>query len=178
MQNYAGQMRSFLVAAGVIAIVSYAVVGAFMMNDWAVVAASQVPLATVITDMESVGESYSPVAGYVFATIGITLVGVWALMVIKSGESLPAWASVMLWAGILAGGAVAYFVISFGNLNSVGDTYYDWKSEAAWALERPLYQISFAALCVALAAPLVAFFTSRIRKRTRTTPQVDGTTPS
>ncbi|NLC99065.1 MAG: hypothetical protein GX678_08310 [Actinomycetales bacterium] len=158
-------MRNLFIAAGVLSIVAYAVVGAFMMNLWAVEAASEVPLATAIADMKAAGQFYTPVGGYVFATVGITLALMWAFMVIKAGAILPAWAAVMLWAGILTLGAVSYFFNSFGNLNSVGDTYADWNADAAWALERPLYLISLAALGVTIAAPLVAFSTSLVRKR-------------
>ena len=163
-------MRTFLIVSGVITISAYAIFGGFMMNVWAVVAASEVPLETVITDMEAVGESYAPMSGFVFAALGIGLALLWALLVVKSGKGMRVWEPVMLWALILALGAVAYFVISFGNLNAVGDTYADWNMEAAWKLERPLYLISLAALGIAIAAPITSFAINRRRQKSAAPP--------
>lgn len=157
-------MRILLIALGVISIATYAVVGAFMMNDWAVVAASEAPLETVVADMKTADESYSPVPGYIFAAIGAGLAILWAVIVGTAGARLPSWAAVTLWALILAGGAPAYFFSSFPNLNSVGDVYPDWNSEAAWALEKPLYLASLIALGIALIAPIFGIVAARRRK--------------
>ncbi|MFV0429737.1 MAG: hypothetical protein ACK5KO_09975 [Arachnia sp.] len=72
---------------------------------------------------------------------------------------------------ILMLGAPACFFASFGNLNSVGDTFADWSSEATLALEMPLYLVSCLAALVGLAALGTGFLTSRTRR------PAPGTTP-
>ena len=52
-------MRILLTLLGIVAIVIYSVLGAMLMNDWAVVAASGVPLDTTIADMDSADQPYS-----------------------------------------------------------------------------------------------------------------------
>lgn len=144
-------MRILLTLLGIVAIVSYSILGAILMNDWAVVAASGVPLGTTIADMDAADQPYSAVPGMVFAGLGILLAFVWGVTTMLRRTALPNWATVSLWAGILTLGAPAYFFTSFANLNSVGDTYVDWNSEAAFALEAPLYMASGIAFLIAMA---------------------------
>lgn len=140
-----------LVAFGAAGLVAYAVLGALIMNDWAVAAASRMPLNRAVAEMAAADQPYGIVAGIVFATLGVLLAlgwGVWALL----HRAAPAWVLAAAWGGILACGAPAYFFASFGNLMSVGDTSVDWDGEAAFALELPLYLASGAGAIVAVLA--------------------------
>lgn len=142
-------LPAVLLGAGVI--VAYAIVGALLMNDWAVVAASGLPLDATIRAMAEAGESYSSVPGLVFAGAGLLLAVLWGVVTARTAVGAP-WAATTLGAAILVGGAPAYFYASFYNLNSVGDTFVDWNADAAWAIEAPLYWTSAAALIVGAAA--------------------------
>src|SRR5690606_3737634 len=142
-------MRVALTLLGVAGIVSYAAYGALLINDWAVIAASGLPLAETISAMDAARPPYSAVAGFVFAGLGIVFAAGWAVMALiprrrTRGESLVAWA------GIIALGAPAYFSASFGNLNSVGDTFPEWDAAAAFSLAAPLYAASAVAFVVAV----------------------------
>lgn len=125
------------------------------MNDWAVVAASEMPLETTIADMHAAGQNYSTIPGFVFAALGLLLGLLWGVTTLFRRTTLPNWAAVSLWAGIITLGAPAYFFMSFSNLNSVGDTYFDWNSEAAFALVAPLYIASGLAFLVVVALMMV-----------------------
>lgn len=149
-------MRPLLVILGAATIGAYAVLGALLMNDWAVVAASEVPLETTITQMRAANQPYSTIPGIGFAVLGGTLALTWSVLTLRPRNRLPIWASVSLWAGILALGAPAYFFASFGNMNSIGDTFDGWNMTAASALEVPLYLISGGAVLVAIAAIVTA----------------------
>lgn len=144
-------MRVLLTLLGIVAIIVYSLLGATLMNDWALVAASERPLETTIADMDAARQNYSTIPGFAFAAMGILLALTWGGTTLLSRNSLPIWAAVSLWAGIVALGAPAYFFTSFANLNSVGDTYFDWNAEAAFALEAPLYLASGIAFLIALA---------------------------
>jgi len=157
-------MRIVYTLFGAVLIGGYAVVGAFLMNGWVVAAASGVSLDQAITAMSEADQPYSIFGGLVFAALGVLLALGWALLALLPRVGLPVWASLALWAGILALGAPAYFFLSFGNMNSVGDTFSGWNAAAAFALEKPLYLISGAALLLclgALAAPLLRHETRR-----------------
>ncbi|MGL3807239.1 hypothetical protein ACSYDW_14185 [Paeniglutamicibacter sp. R2-26] len=158
-------MRTLLTLMGIAAIVTYSVLGMMLMNDWAVVAASGFPLDRTIADMEARGELYTAIPGFGFAASGIALALVWGLVTIFRPLAMPVWATVLLWAGILALGAPAYFFTAFSNLNSVGDTYYEWNAEAAFALESPLYGASMIAFVVALGSAAVALAMSAVRRK-------------
>src|SRR5690606_3129711 len=137
---------------------------ALLINDWAVAAASELPLAEAVSAMEAAGEAYSPAGGFSLAAIGIVFAIGWAVMTLihrvrARGES------VVTWAGIVALGAPAYFSASFGNLNSVGDTFYSWNSAAAMKLASPLYIASAIALVVAVATPILLAATRISRAR-------------
>lgn len=158
-------MRTVLTLLGIAAIMAYSVVGAFLMNDWAVVAASGLPLDITIAEMAAANQPYSVIPGIIFAAIGGTLALAWGAMILHPRANLPGWASVTIWAGIVALGAPAYFFASFSNLNSVGDTFYDWDAEAAFALEAPLYVSSGVAALIAVTTLLVGAIRSVTRKR-------------
>jgi hypothetical protein len=144
-------MRILLALLGIVAIIVYALLGATLMNDWAVVAASEMPLETTIADMHAAGQNYSKIPGFVYAALGLLLGILWGLTTLFRRIVLPNWAAVSLWAGIITLGAPAYLFLSFANLNSLGDTYFDWNSEAAFALEARLYMASGLAFLVVVA---------------------------
>ncbi|WP_038470234.1 hypothetical protein [Arthrobacter sp. PAMC 25486] len=158
-------MRKLLTLLGIVAIIVYSILGATLMNDWAVVAASGMPLETTIADMDAAGQAYTTTPGFVFAGLGILLALAWAAMTLVRHTSLPNWAATSLWAGIIVLGAPAYFFTSFANLNSVGDTYYEWNAEAASALEAPLYMASGIALLIVIALSVTAVFKATARKK-------------
>lgn len=160
-------MRVLLTLLGIVAIIVYSLLGATLMNDWAVVAASEMPLETTIADMDAAGQGYSTIPGFTFAAMGILLALTWGGTTLLRRTSLPIWATVSLWAGIIALGAPAYFFTSFANLNSVGDTYVDWNAEEAFALEAPLYLASVIAFLIAVAMLTVPMIRAAARKPSR-----------
>lgn len=159
-------MRILLTLLGIVAIIVYSVIGATLMNDWAVIAASEMPLETTIADMDTAGQTYTTIPGFVFAVMGILLSLVWGVTTLFRRSAIPNWAAVSLWAGIVTLGAPAYFFTSFSNLNSVGDTYFDWNAEAAFALEAPLYIVSGLAFLVVVAMMVTAVNKATARKKT------------
>lgn len=161
-------MRLLLTVLGVAAILAYAICGALLMNDWAVAAASGEPLRETIAAMDAAGQTYSVVPGIAFAVVGGVLAVAWAVVTLRA--SLPGWASFAIWAGILAVGAIAYFFASFGNMNSVGDTYFEWHADAAFALQAPLYLVSAAAAITAPTAVLVRAIAAAGRTRRNAIP--------
>lgn len=158
-------MRILLTLLGIVAIIVYAMLGATLMNDWAVVAASEMPLETSIADMHAAGQNYSTIPGFVFAALGLLLGLLWGVTTLFRRTVLSNWAAVSLWAGIITLGAPAYFFLSFGNLNSVGDTYFDWNSEAAFALEARLYMASGLAFLVVVATMMTVVIKATARKK-------------
>lgn len=166
-------MRTPLTLLGIIIIVAYSVLGALLMNDWTVVAASGMPLETTIADMKEANQQYSTVPGLFFATLGILCALVWGATTLWSRAVLPTSASLSLWAGILALGAPAYFFVSFANLNSVGDTYVDWNSGAAFTLELPLYATSGFAFLIAMGA-LSVLLAKAVARKLPQSPWHDG----
>lgn len=141
-------MRKLLATTGAAIIAAYAVYGALLMNNWAVVAASGIPLDETITEMAAMDQDYDSLGGWVFAAIGIALAISWLVSVIASGRQLPAWAAIGTWSLIIALGAPAYFFSSFANMNAVGDTFADWNASAAADLEEPLYIAGILALAL------------------------------
>ncbi|MBN9612186.1 MAG: hypothetical protein J0H64_01745 [Actinobacteria bacterium] len=158
-------MRIGLTLLGLVAIAVYAVAGALLMNDWAIVAASHLPLSESLEAMSAADQPHSFFAGIIFAVMGGACATAWAVLTLLPRVGLPAWASLALWAAILVLGAPAYFIFSFGNMMSVGDTFYDWDSDAAFALERPLYLISLVALAVCAAALLAPVLRHVVRRK-------------
>jgi hypothetical protein len=159
-------MRVLLTLLGIVAIIVYSLLGATLMNDWALVAASKMPLETTIADMDAAGQTYTTIPGFVFASMGTLLALAWGLTTLFRRTALPHWATVSLWAGIVTLGAPAYFFTSFANLNSVGDTYFDWNAEAAFALEAPLYMTSGIAFLVIVTMMVTAATKATARKKT------------
>ncbi|WP_343317381.1 hypothetical protein AAFM46_08350 [Arthrobacter sp. TMP15] len=135
------------------------------MNDWAVVAASEMPLETTIADLHAAGQNYSTIPGFVFAALGSLLGLLWGVTTLSRRTVLPNWAAVSLWAGIITLGAPAYFFLSFANLNSVGDTYFDWNSEAAFALETGLYMASGLAFLAVFATMMTVVIKATARTK-------------
>ncbi|MGH3653748.1 hypothetical protein [Glutamicibacter sp.] len=141
-------MRKLLVIFGFAIIAAYAAYGALLMNNWAVVAASGVPLDETIAEMAAMDQDYDLLGGWVFAAIGIALAASWLVPVVSRGRKLPAWATVGGWSLIIALGAPGYFFASFANMNSVGDTFADWNAGASAALAAPLYITSILAFAM------------------------------
>src|SRR5699024_1154966 len=75
---------------------------------------------------------------------------IWLVSAAVPARGISPTLSVAAWATVLAFGAPAYFFASFGNLNSVGDTFVEWNAAAAAALPLPLYVTSVAAGVVAI----------------------------
>ena len=157
-------MRMLLTFFGIVAIVAYCLLGTLLMNDWAVVAASGLPLDTTIADMKAADQQYSTIPGLGFAALGILLALVWGAITMWCRTVLTVWAALSLWAGILVLGAPAYFFASFANLNSVGDTYAEWNSGAAFVLEAPLYAASGFSFLIAMGALAVSLAKAVSRK--------------
>lgn len=145
-------MRQLLTTLGTAIIVGYALCGAATMNDWALDAASGLPLQATIDAMTAAGQPYSAVPGDLFAAVGIALAAGWFAVNVYPRLGVPLSVSLPIWAGILALGGPAYFLASFGNLMSVGDTFYEWNADAVAALENPLYLISAVAAALTVAA--------------------------
>lgn len=149
-------MRPLLFTLGSLAIVAYAGVGAALMNSWAVTAASGFPLDRTIIDMAAAGEPYSAVPGYFYFGFGVLLAVVWGTVSLNRNFSISGPATLSLWAWTLTVGAPAYFMFSTWNLMSIGDTYYDWNSDAAGSLSVPLYVVSGVAFVIAVVSSIVA----------------------
>ncbi|RKS20899.1 hypothetical protein DFO58_1447 [Arthrobacter sp. AG1021] len=143
-------MRIGVIIFGVVVICVQAFFGAFLMNDWAVTAASELPLEETVAEMRRAEQNYSKNGGIVFASLGVVLALGWGFLVSQRRFIASNWAALTSWGAIIALGAPAYFSFSFGNMNSVGDTFYDWNSDAAFALEEPLYVASGIAALVAV----------------------------
>lgn len=158
-------MRLSLTILGASAIVLYAVLGAALMNDWAIAAASGVPIDIAIAEMESANQPYSAASGIIFASLGGVLALVWSVLSAHPRVALPGWAALSLWSGVLALGAPAFFFASFGNMNSVGDTFYEWNAGAAFALEAPLYLVSGIAVLVTVATLITTAVIAGVRTK-------------
>ncbi|MGO3148137.1 MAG: hypothetical protein ACTIJ6_10715 [Leucobacter sp.] len=163
-------MRLILTLFGTTVIVAYAVVGALLMNNWAIVAASGVSLEDAIATMHEANQQYSPVPGLIFSAVGIALASGWAILTLLPQTSTPVWVAVSLWAAIIVCGAPAFFFASFSNMNSVGDAFYDWDASAAFSLEAPLYAASFIAFFVVVTSLIIAVIKSSSQKRSTAQP--------
>ena len=168
-------MRATAVLVGAAAIVLFGVWGALLINDWAVAAASGLPLDETVAAMERADQPYSAIAGVLFAVFGALLAIAWAYLMRSRHFALSTWAGLAFWAAIIAFGAPAYFFASFGNLNSVGDTFFDWNAGAAFALALPLYLVSGAAAVLTLVAFVLALLRFSASSRQRPEP---GATPA
>ena len=137
-------------------IIIYAGVGAALMNSWAVTTASGFPLDHTMADMAAAGEPYSAIPGYFYFGFGVLLAVVWGAATLIRRFSVTTPAAISLWAWTLTLGAPAYVLFSTWNLMSIGDTYYDWNSEASGSLSVPLYVISGVAFVIAVVFSIVA----------------------
>lgn len=154
-------MQGVLIALGTAFMVAYAVIGGLMMTRWELEAASGVSFEETMARMRSADEAASAVPGFVFAALGVLLALAWALMASVRRAQFSGWFLLVAWGGLVALGAPAYFVASFGNMMSVGDTFYDWNSEAAFALVSPLYVASGLGAIVAVVAFMMGLPRSR-----------------
>ncbi|MFN8106880.1 MAG: hypothetical protein U0R21_03730 [Nocardioidaceae bacterium] len=133
-------------------ILAYAVLGAILMTKWELEAASGLPIKDTVAALAAADQEYSVIPGVVFASFGALFALAWAVATLISTSLISGWFSAALWAAIVALGAPAYFFASFANMNSVGDTFYDWDSQAAFALVSPLYLLSGVAALLAVVA--------------------------
>jgi len=154
-------MRYVLVLSGAAIIIAYSLYGMFVINDFAVAAASGVHIETAIAELRAAGQTYSKLDGIGFAAIGILLAVAWSLLAIMGRKNYRGHTLLLFWAGILFLGAPAYFFAAFGNLNSVGDTFYGWYPEAAFEYEWPMYLASALALLPAAGAVIAALLHKR-----------------
>lgn len=151
-------MHTAATLTGMVAIVLFGVWGALFMSSWGIVAASGMPLTASIDAMEAANQPYSVLPGLLFAALGVVLGFAWVWLMWSPRVAVPAWAGFSLWAAIIALGGPAYFFASFGNINSVGDTFYGWDPAAAFAFQAPLYLVSAVAAVNAVGAPLCGPF--------------------
>ncbi|MFT3888322.1 MAG: hypothetical protein QM713_09200 [Arachnia sp.] len=154
-------MKRAITVAGLVAVVSYALWGALVVNDLGLVAGSGVPLDVTLSTMAAAGQSASMFFGYAFAVVGIGLAVGWAVVSSRRAD-LDATKSLAGWCVLLVLGAPAFFQAGFWNLNSLGDTFYDWHQEAVFQLERPLYITS--GLAVLALFVMGALATARVRR--------------
>lgn len=148
-------MRAPLAVFGAILVIAYAIIGLLLMTNWEVAAASGVPIDSTISEMNRAGQPYSPIPGILFAVFGAVLAIVWAWLNIGPMSRFSGWFSLAILGAIIACGTPAYFFASFGNMNSVGDTFADWNEGAAFALVSPLYVASGIAALVAVASLII-----------------------
>ena len=137
------------------------------MNDWAVTAASGLPLEATIRSMHEANQPYSQASGIIFAALGGALAICWGILVLLPRLKISVWAALLLWSGIIMLGAPAYFFASFSNMNSVGDTFFAWNASAAFSLEAPLYLASGVAVLIAVGTT-VKIVVDRTSRKTHT----------
>lgn len=140
-------MRIAIAVAGSLLILAFGVFGLTVMNDWGLVAASHEPLDRTLDAMRRAGQDRALVPGGVFIVLGVAAASGPAFAALQS-SALPSWALAAIYLAMLVLGSPAYFMLSFANLNSIGDTYADWDAEAVHRLEAPLYLTSLGAMIV------------------------------
>lgn len=148
-----------------VAVMLFGAWGALLMSNWAIVGASRIPIAVSIDAMEAANQPYSVLPGVLFGAFGAALALAWGRFMLAPSTEIPDWVGLTLWSAIIALGGPAYFFASFGNLNSVGDTFYDWDAEAAFAREAPLYLVSALAAVIAVASPFLGLLQRASRTR-------------
>jgi len=158
-------MRVLLVCLGATAIFAYSVLGALLMTRWELEAASGVSFDETVARMEAADEAKSDVPGICFAIFGVILSIAWVAASVNPRLRLPGWFSLSAWGAIVAFGAPAYFFLSFGNMNSVGDTFYDWNASAAFALVSPLYVLSGVGVIIAVTALIIGMLKPRTARQ-------------
>ncbi|MBK0417985.1 hypothetical protein JD276_02910 [Leucobacter sp. CSA1] len=147
-------MRFLGASLGLALVCVYAVLGAFTINDWAVVAASGVPLERARAAMTAEGQPYSAAPGVAFAVAGVLLGAAWAA-VTGAVRAIPGWGCSAGWCALLMLGSPAFFAAGFSNMMSVGDTFVDWRPDSARAIER-LFHLSSAIAGILLLGILAA----------------------
>lgn len=152
-------MRVLITVVGTGVIVAYAIVGALLMNRWEIAAASRIPFDEAVAGMEAAGQPYNPAPGVIFAVAGVILAAGWAYARRATERRASQRWSLGAWGAIVALGAPAYFAASFSNMNSVGDTFYDWDAAAAFAVVSPLYALSAIGAVIAVVGVVVAMRT-------------------
>lgn len=140
-------VKVFAVLAGALVVVAYAVWGMVVINNLGLVAGSGLPLDETLAAMELAEQPASMIPGYVFLIVGLATAAFWALNSLLSRRRSSTQV-VVGWCVALTLGAPFLFSSGFWNLNSLGDTFYDWHMEAVAALERPLYLVSGLSLIV------------------------------
>lgn len=163
-------MRTPLTLLGTAVIIAYSFLGAMLMNNWVVVAASGMPLDSTSAELSTAGQPLDTVGGVVFAAIGTMLALAWCTATLLSRATVPGWAAFVTWCAIVALGAPAYFFGAFANLNSVGDVFVDWDRDAALALEAPLYIVSGIAAFLAVATLITVGIRAVARSRSTPSP--------
>lgn len=149
-------MRTLLAALGAIALLAYSTLGAILMTRWELEAASGLPIDATIALMSAASQPYSITPGIIFASFGVVFTIGWLVMTLLPTVFSSGWMAAAVWFTITAFGAPAYFGLSFGNMNSIGDTIWDWNSEASFALVSPLYIVSGIAAVLAVVSFIVA----------------------
>lgn len=158
-------MRIAIAVAGSLLVLAFGSFGLMVMNDWGLVAASHEPLDRTLDAMQRAGQDRALVPGGIFIALTVAAAAGPAFAALKSSE-LPSWALAAISLALLVLGSPAYFMLSFANLNSIGDTYADWDSEAVHRLEAPLYLTSLIAMIVLVLLLAVV----GIRRLARVTP--------
>lgn len=132
-------------AAGAAAVVAYGFWGMIIANNLGLVTGSGLPLDETIAAMAAAEQPASMIPGYLFLVESLAVAAAWCILSHRRHDIEPLTVA-MGWCALLTLGAPAFFYAGFWNLNSLGDTFADWHSDALLALERPLYLVSAAAL--------------------------------
>lgn len=138
-------MKTIVIVAGAAAVVAYAMWGVVVMNNLGLVAGSGLPLEQAVATMAEAGQPASMIPGSLFLAAGLVIAAAWSIVAHRHHD-IGEFGTAAGWCLALMLGAPAYFQFSFWNVNSLGDTFYDWHMEAVFALARPLYLVSGAAL--------------------------------
>lgn len=155
-------MRIVGASLGFLAVAAYAVLGALTVDVWAVEAGSGAPLGEARAAMQRAGQTYGIWPGVVFAVAGLLLGAAWAAVGVRN-RTIPAWVLLAGWCGIVMLGSPAFFAAGFSNLMSVGDTFFGWHPDAAWAVERP-FHLASAAAALLLLGTLIAVAVRAVRR--------------
>lgn len=158
-------MRNPVAGLGALVIAGYAVMGALLMTRWEIAAASGVSFEEAAATMKAAGQPVGYVTAMIFAALGIALALGWLWLTTSPNTRPTGWIAWALWGITVAAGAPAYFMASFGNLNSVGDVFYDWDAKAAFALVLPLYTLSGLGAVIAIAALMSGLLRQRFHRR-------------
>ena len=118
-----GNRTLWVSAIGVLLVTAYAVLAALQITIWTPLAAAPgLSLAEIRAEMSAAGENPGEAAVATFLGAGIAI-AVIAAIVLARGRAHPALA-VLVFAVILAMGAPAFFVASFGPGMALADTFF------------------------------------------------------